>query len=103
MTEKELWTPVAEYRGVAIWEKAGNRRAVWHGCEYFTDGLSYVFWWDGDGMVAHLGLPDERAARELIDAIRDNPSRLNAENELPLADQEYLDWTEAWQGVTKKP
>ena len=33
---------VAEYKGVAIMERAGSKRAAWRGRDYFTDGLSYL-------------------------------------------------------------
>jgi hypothetical protein len=99
----EQFSPVAEYRGIAILEKAGDKRAVWRGHEYATDGLTYVFWWDDDGMMSVLGLPDERAVKELIDAVRDNPEALDAANSIPLADRKYLSWREAMEVLRKEP
>jgi hypothetical protein len=103
MAEEQYWSPVAEYRGIAILEKAGDKRTVWHGHEYFTDGLTYVFWRAEDGVIGQFGLPNERVVKDLIDEVRDNPTLLDAENDLPLAGREYLDWRDAWEVVTKQP
>lgn len=66
--------PVAEYQGVAIIEIAGDKRAVWEGIEYTTDGNCYILnktRVDGDpnGDLKMLQVQHEAAAKELIDQL----------------------------------
>ena len=83
--------PVAEYRGVAIVEIAGNKKAVWKGTEYGTDGRSWFVLRDGmaarfyerfptvhptpnqaertPGTLELIALPDERQAKMFLDGI----------------------------------
>jgi hypothetical protein len=84
--------PVAEYRRVAIVEMAGNKRAIWKGQEYTTDGLSWFIFRAGmaarfyqrfpssqpipesakstpPGYMSFLAVPDERQAKHLLDGI----------------------------------
>jgi len=44
--DPEYYAIVAEYRGFAVLEKRGDKRAVWEGQEYFTDGHAYIAWQD---------------------------------------------------------
>ena len=63
-----LIAPVADYRGIAIVEMDGDRRAVWEGTEYATDGLFHVAWLDQTGSNwRFVGFPSERIARDFID------------------------------------
>ncbi len=39
----ELLAPVAEYRGVALIERRGDKRTVWKGKQYPTDGGIYLW------------------------------------------------------------
>jgi hypothetical protein len=83
-------TPIAEYRGAVIIEREGNKKAVWQGQEYRTDGYVYLIFRPGttddffaeygggeeapettDGHLAFLPLSNERAAKELLDSIPD--------------------------------
>jgi hypothetical protein len=80
--------PVAEYRGVAIVEMSGNKRAVWQGVEYRTDGHSWLILRPGmeakfhqlfspdkitsstpPDNVSMIAPPDERAAKEILDEV----------------------------------
>ena len=62
------FAPVAEYRGVAILENAnGNRRSVWNGVEYCTDGKVHFFGHAEAGMLLVLGFETERDAKEILD------------------------------------
>ena len=62
------FAPVAEYRGVAILENAnGNRRSVWNGVEYCTDGKVHFFGHAEAGMLRVLGFETERDAKEVLD------------------------------------
>jgi hypothetical protein len=63
-----LLAPVAEYKGIAIVERAGAIRASWRGKEYFTDGLSYLMGRPKDGeRVTLIGLPNEFVCKQFID------------------------------------
>jgi hypothetical protein len=73
MNESFLFSPVAEYRGVAILERRGDKRAAWMGKEYQTDGWCYVFARSGTKDILTLGLPCEREAKEVIDALIAGP------------------------------
>ena len=84
--------PVAEYRRVAIVERAGNKRTIWKGLEYGTDGLSWFIFRNGmavrfyqrlptsqpmpesatttpPGYMGLLAVPDERQAKRFLDGI----------------------------------
>jgi hypothetical protein len=64
---KELMAIVAEYRGVAIIERDGTKRAVWKGTEYRTDGLSYLMVPPHDGLVGLVPFESEAKIKELLD------------------------------------
>lgn len=89
MRQKRLRiAPVAEYRGVALVEHAGDKRAVWRGTEYRTDGRVWLYVRPGQEaavrsalgtpaplepsaseFIASIGLPNERTAKELLDTL----------------------------------
>lgn len=87
--------PVAEYKGIAIVEVRGDKRASWYGHEYRTDGKTYLLSWEDDKTVEYLGLESERIAKEVIDEIRANP---NGEN----CNRDWLSWREAYEVFTKE-
>ena len=49
---------VAEYKGVAIMERAGSKRAAWRGRDYFTDGLSYLIQQPKGEEAVHSGVKE---------------------------------------------
>ena len=60
--------PVAEYRGVALCERGGDKLAVWNGIEYHTDGLIWLCYRKlDDDKLRCIGLPDERVAKAYLD------------------------------------
>jgi hypothetical protein len=60
--------PVAEYRGVALVEKPGDKRTVWEGREYFTDGWIYLMRRGPRRDVCEfIGLPSEAVVKEFLD------------------------------------
>ena len=60
--------PVAEYRGVALFEREGDKLTVWNGIEYYTDGLIWLCYRKLEGdEVRFVGLPDERVAKAYLD------------------------------------
>jgi hypothetical protein len=102
------WTPVAEYRGVAILEQGGDQRTVWQGREYLTDGKTYIWILKGEDVVT-IGMPDELACKEFIDLLRDQPALLDQVNPSyvgifggPPSSLRYASWSEAW-GLLNKP
>ena len=60
---------IAEYKGVAIMERAGSKRAAWRGRDYFTDGLSYLMSQQpkGEEAVTLVGFPHEALIKEFLD------------------------------------
>lgn len=60
------YAPVAEYKGVALLEREGSRRAVWDGAEYGTDGNIYIFAKNGLA-IEILEIPTEQDAKFLLD------------------------------------
>ena len=60
--------PVAEYSGVALFEREGDKLTVWNGIEYYTDGLIWLCYRKLEGdEVRFVGLPDERVAKAYLD------------------------------------
>ena len=103
--------PVAEYRRVAIVERAGNKRAIWKGHEYGTDGLSWFIFREGmavrfhrrfpssqpmpesatttpPGYMGLLAVPDERQAKRFLDGIAEEGEKPSA---FFLSSREVLD------------
>ncbi len=63
-----MLAPVAEYRGVALIERPGDKRTVWEGREYFSDGCIYLMRRSGvKGMCELIGLSSEAIAKEVLD------------------------------------
>lgn len=63
-----MLAPVAEYRGVALIERPGDKRTAWEGREYFTDGCIYLMRRSVvAGMCELVGLPSEAIAKEFLD------------------------------------
>lgn len=63
---------VAEYMGIAICEREGDVPSVWKGIPYHTDGKVYLVSWESADrdILQLMGLPDERTAKEFIEALR---------------------------------
>jgi hypothetical protein len=91
--------PVAEYRGIAIWEVCRWEE----GLGYKTDGRPYLAARTVDGDLELLGFESERAAKKIIDAIRDQPQACGRLKGVGLAEREYLGWAEAWEAVFHEP
>jgi len=75
---KLLIAPVAEYRGVALCEINGDKRAVWEGVEYQTDGN---IWLIGkgvseDGFMPMTPCSSEREGKVMIDGM--SPAERNS-------------------------
>ena len=87
---------VAEYRGVAILERRGDKRAVWQGQEYFTDGRSYVAW-RHDNRMGSFAFADERDTKSFIDAIKDFPETIPEEYKRVL-----MNYREMYQTLMRK-
>ena len=68
---KDFYCIIAEYRNVALLEKRGDKRSVWQGKEYFTDGHVYVPWTNGIDRGAYV-LDSELEAKTFIDGFSDN-------------------------------
>jgi hypothetical protein len=106
MTMSNLFSPVAEYRGIALIERHGNKGAAWLGKDYKTDGRTYLFTWAEEEQVATFGLPNERAAKEFIDSLRDCPEEITGEDgqqDALLTGGRYLNFKEAYLLLAKKP
>jgi len=70
----EKYAIVAEYRNVAILERAGNVKSFWEGREYFTDGRTYIFFKaESADLVGRWSFDNERDAKKFIDCARDFP------------------------------
>lgn len=89
---------VAEYRDVAILEKRGDKRAVWKGKEYFTDGLAYIAYDGGGDDRGLLGLENELQVKQFIDAFRDHHHELPEHFRKPL-----MTYKQVWQYLYKRP
>jgi hypothetical protein len=88
---REYFTPVAVWRGVAIFERRGDKRSVWKGKEYRTDGKVYL--WHAvdekyDGQMAVLA--NEEEVKNLLD--------LMTEEEL----KQFVTWKVATKMLTGK-
>lgn len=70
MTE-DFYCIIAEYRGAAVLEKRGEKRAVWQGKEYLTDGHVYIPWTNCKDRGAYV-LNSELEAKIFIDGFIDN-------------------------------
>lgn len=64
------FAPVAEYRGIALVERRGEKRAVWRGVEYRVDGNIHLLKTTGsDETIEIWTLESEIAAKAVIDSI----------------------------------
>lgn len=63
-------SPVAEYRGIALVEMRGEKRAVWRRAEYRTDGRIHLLKRIGDDDALEVWtLESEKAAKAVIDSM----------------------------------
>lgn len=68
-------SPVAEYRGIALVEMRGEKRAVWRGAEYRTDGRIHLLKRIGDDDAFEVWtLENEKAAKAVIDSMFEHDS-----------------------------
>ncbi len=76
--ENLLIALVAEYRGVALCEIKGDRRAVWEGVEYQTDGNMWLIGKgvSEDGFMQMTPCDSEREAKTMIDGM--SPTERNS-------------------------
>lgn len=96
---QDKYAIVAEYRGVALLEKAGDVRSVWNGKEYFTDGRTYVFFKSDDAEFMGLwSFDSERVAKAFIECYRDTPEELPADYQRPL-----LNYKQMYEVLHRKP
>ena len=65
--EREQYSPVIEYRGVAILERKGNVRAVWNGREYATDGKLHLMFLSRPDKYGLMSFNSEREAKDFLD------------------------------------
>lgn len=62
--------PVAEYRGIALVERRGEKRAAWRGVEYRIDGHVYLLKRSGpDEELETWRLDSEKAAKAVTDSM----------------------------------
>jgi hypothetical protein len=87
---------VAEYRGSAVLEKRGDKRAVWAGQAYYTDGKAYI-WFQGGETVMMLGLANESEAKQFIDAHCDHRATLPDQYQGNL-----MGYRQAWEVLNKR-
>jgi len=65
-----FFTPVAEYRGIALVERRGEKRAVWRGVEYRVDGNIHLLKPTGSDETLEIWtLESESAAKAVIDSM----------------------------------
>jgi hypothetical protein len=66
---KLYWSPVAEYLGICIAERGGDKEKTWQGRTYHTDGLTYITQRPepNSDAVQVIGFDTEREAKEYID------------------------------------
>lgn len=65
-----LLAPVAEYRGIALVERRGEKRAVWRGVEYRVDGNIHLLKRSGSDEALEIWtLESEKAAKAVIDSM----------------------------------
>lgn len=88
---------VAEYRSVALLEKAGTVSRFWQGKEYFTDGKTYLFFkTDTAERMGLWAFHNERDAKVFIDSYHDE--------EIPDSFQKpLLNYKEMYQVLHQKP
>ena len=101
----EQFAIVAEYRNVAVLERAGDVRAVWEGQEYFTDGSTYIFLRAGKA----IAFGNEKQAKIFIDAVWDFPNELDqnmAQADVgdiaELLKSGMMDYREVYRAIMKK-
>lgn len=98
--DREYYAIVAEYRGVAVLEKRGDKRAVWQGQEYFTDGHSYIGWYDAsNNEYGAYRMECESDVRDFIDAWCDHPDNFNEDYKSRV----LLDYRSVYKSLYKKP
>ncbi len=65
-----LLAPVAEYRGIALVERRGEKRTVWRGVEYRTDGQVHLLKRSAANEKTEIWtLESEKAAKAVIDSM----------------------------------
>lgn len=70
--EKFYWSPVAEYLGVCISERGGDKPKTWQERTYSTDGLTYITrrMQPNSNEVEVVGFDTELEAKEYIDDLK---------------------------------
>ena len=64
-------SPVAEYRGIALCESPGDKRAVWHGVEYKTDGKVWLIQRGPGESFSMVGFALEADVKDYLDSLHD--------------------------------
>ena len=95
----QYFAPVAEYRNVAVLEKRGDKRAVWQGQEYLTDGKAYVAYRDAATDVrGAFGFESEGDAKTFIDVFHDTPDTID-----PNFLKRLLNYKEVYEALHNTP
>lgn len=95
----QYFAPVAEYRNVCVLEKRGEKRAVWQGQEYLTDGKAYVAYRDeATDVRGAFGFENEGDAKIFIDVFHDAPDTID-----PKFHKRLLNYKEVYEALHHTP